>query len=218
MKMTIAYLKKNTASLAVGLLIIFYMVGLTGMFYQPTKPIIISLIPFTILMNFVLMMAFHRPWTGKFAIASLLIMIIGFFIEVVGVQTGIIFGGYTYGSNMGIKILQTPLLIGVNWLFVVYTTYILLKKLHLNIVIKSITGGLLLVLYDILLEPFAMAYDMWDWAGGTVPLQNYIAWFIISFLFLTMFYLFKIKAANKLAIPVILIQSVFFIILFLAGY
>ncbi len=218
MNKLLAYHRKHPERTIILLLIIFYLVGLAGMFYPKTKPIIIFLIPYTILMNFVLMLFYHKPWTIKFIIISLTIIILGFSIESIGVHTGIIFGGYTYGERMGVKIFETPLLIGINWLFVVYSAYILVKKIKLHFVFKAMVGGLLLVCYDILLEPFAMSYDMWTWIGGIVPLQNYAAWFIISFVFLCLFYAFKIKASNKLAIPIISIQSAFFVILFITGY
>ena len=42
---------------------------------------------------------------------------IGFLVEVIGVNYGIIFGNYTYGSVLGFKVLNVPLMIGVNWFF-----------------------------------------------------------------------------------------------------
>ena len=41
--------------------------------------------------------------------------------------------------------------------------------------------GLACTAYDFVLEPFATrAKHYWLWQGGTVPLQNYAAWFVIS--------------------------------------
>ena len=42
---------------------------------------------------------------------------IGFLVEVIGVNYGIIFGNYTYGKVLGFKVLNVPLMIGVNWFF-----------------------------------------------------------------------------------------------------
>ena len=38
---------------------------------------------------------------------------------------------------------------------------------------------MLMVVYDFALEPAAIDLNMWDW-GGPVPMQNYIAWLVIS--------------------------------------
>ena len=42
---------------------------------------------------------------------------IGFLVEVIGVNYGIIFGNYAYGKVLGFKVLNVPLMIGVNWFF-----------------------------------------------------------------------------------------------------
>ncbi|MBU2649490.1 MAG: carotenoid biosynthesis protein [Bacteroidetes bacterium] len=214
----IDYLKTRPYILVTLLLIVFYAVGLAGLFYNPTKHIIIFLIPYTILMNFILMMFFHKGWSRTFILISAITAIAGFLVEAIGVSTGIIFGEYSYGSRMGLKIFHTPLLIGINWVFVVYTAFMITRNFQRSWLIKALTGALLLVLYDLLLEPFAMSYDMWDWKGGVVPVQNYLAWFILSFVFLTMFIKSGIDIRNKIAIPIVLIQSSFFLVLFISGY
>jgi putative membrane protein len=45
-----------------------------------------------------------------------LIAVAGFFIEAIGVNTGLIFGNYVYKTTLGWKFLETPLIIGVNWI------------------------------------------------------------------------------------------------------
>ena len=35
--------------------------------------------------------------------------------EAIGVNTGLLFGTYEYGANLGFKIFGVPLIIGVNW-------------------------------------------------------------------------------------------------------
>src|SRR6056297_2721763 len=44
--------------------------------------------------------------------------LIGTVAEAIGVQTGIIFGEYIYGSVLGPKIFDTPLMVGVMWALV----------------------------------------------------------------------------------------------------
>ena len=59
----------------------------------------------------------------KQMLAFFLIFLLGFVVEVVGVQTGLIFGSYSYGATLGVKLFDTPLLIGLNWIFVSYSSY-----------------------------------------------------------------------------------------------
>jgi uncharacterized membrane protein len=57
-----------------------------------------------------------------------------------------------------------------------------------NIVNTSIKGFLLVflaailaVVFDYVLEPVAINLNYWQWAYNIIPLQNYLAWFLISF-------------------------------------
>jgi len=48
---------------------------------------------------------------------SLLVFLIGFSVEGIGVATGVLSGSYSYGSAFGFKLFKTLIMIGVNWLF-----------------------------------------------------------------------------------------------------
>jgi uncharacterized membrane protein len=55
---------------------------------------------------------------------------------------------------------------------------------------------------------------MWRWKGGSVPLQNYIAWLISAFVMGYIADHFHLPAKNnKLASPLFFIQIGFFILL-----
>jgi putative membrane protein len=77
-----------------------------------------------------------------------------------------------------------------------------------------VAAAALMVVYDFTLEPAAIHFDMWTWAGGAVPLQNYLAWFVIAFLLNSLAGRMGIfDRKNKLALPLFFIQMGFFIIL-----
>jgi putative membrane protein len=40
--------------------------------------------------------------------------------------------------------------------------------------------GTLAVVFDLVLEPVAIALNYWQWAAVSVPFQNYVAWFVIA--------------------------------------
>jgi putative membrane protein len=78
---------------------------------------------------------------------------------------------------------------------------------------RSIMAATLMVIYDIPLEPYAIYFDMWNW-GGAVPLQNYLAWFVISLVLHLVLYRWKLmESPNKVARPLFFIQMGFFLIL-----
>ena len=43
--------------------------------------------------------------------------------------------------------------------------------------------AVLMVLFDLFMEPVAVKLGYWHWAGDTIPLYNYVCWFVISYIF-----------------------------------
>lgn len=82
-----------------------------------------------------------------------------------------IFGTYNYGNALGIKILETPILIGFNWLFLTYC-FSFWDHLGLKSIFVIILAPLLMVLYDLALEHVAPALNMWSWEQNTIPITN----------------------------------------------
>ncbi len=107
---------------------------------------------------------------------------IGYFIEVLGVNTGVIFGNYQYGDDLGFKILATPPMIGFNWFLLTYCVNDQVKRWQLSFIWHVLLAALLVVAIDIIIEPNAIKLGMWIWENDQVPLQNYIAWFAVSLL------------------------------------
>ncbi len=191
------------------ILIIFYAVGILGLTYPPTKSYFEILSPYTLIMNMALLLLYHKPWSLKHMILYISIAITGLLVEIVGVETGLVFGDYHYKDVLGAKFLNTPLIIGINWLMLIYFAYHLTGLIRLPRWLKIIAGALLMVNYDLVLEPVAIRMNMWSWPGGDIPLQNYIAWFIISMLFLSLLHAFKIKESNRIATGLFAIQAGF---------
>lgn len=195
------------------LLMLFYFVGLIGFNIPQTSRIFYMLTPLTLLLSLSLLFYFHAPYNIKFFLIALFIAFAGFFIEVIGVQSGLVFGSYGYGETLGIKVLDTPLMIGLNWLMLSYCTYVFSQRIGANIWLRSLLGAFLMTVYDIVLEPVAIHTGMWTWENGEIPLQNYMAWFVFSLFFHIILNIFKVRIENKIASPLFKIQFVFFMIL-----
>ena len=196
------------------LIFIFFLVGAAGIMIPGTHDLFISLFPFVILLSLFLTLLYHRNRLDvKTAVGLLIIGIAGFFIEVIGVETHLVFGDYYYGNTLGIKQLNTPLLIGVNWILLVYVTGSISDRLSDNSIVKVVTASLLMLVYDILLEQSAADLDMWYWKNNIIPLRNYIAWFVIAVIFHALLQWRKIRANSPMAFPVFISQIIFFLIL-----
>jgi len=198
----------------VPIIIIFYLVGLAGMIIPVTRDLFKQLTPVSLLLTTIILFIYHDNYNRRFWITAVIIFISGYFLEVLGVNTGLIFGEYSYGKTLGIKLLSTPLLIGVNWLMLVYSTSYIADKFDLPLYFRSVTAAAAMVVYDFALEPSAVYFDMWRWKGDAVPLQNYLAWFIIAFFLNLVAGRFELAGkSNKIASPLFFLQLAFFILL-----
>jgi len=191
---------------------IWYLVGIAGFLIHPLRPLFQQLTPFGMVMTAVLLLYFHEPKNLKSWIVFAGIALIGFVAELIGVNTQRLFGAYTYGDTLGIKLSNTPLIIGLNWLVLIYCITAMSKNIRDNWYFPII-GAATMVAFDWIMEPVAIATGMWNWGGKEIPLKNYTDWFLISgFLFL-MIRILKIEINNRIAVVLITMQLVFFLIL-----
>ena len=192
------------------ILIAFYISGIIGILTKNQTIDFLSLTPLNLLVNATLLLLNHQKGTNKQWLVFLIIAVIGYFIEVIGVTTGVIFGDYFYKTTLGWKLFETPLIIGVNWMLltygVVYTIGIKIK----NTIGIALASAFVLVALDILIEPVAMKYDFWTWKQAIVPFKNYIAWFFISFILCYIVAHYKSMSKNNFAPYLLVMQFIFF--------
>lgn len=128
------------------------------------------------------------------------IFIITLVIEIIGEKTGSIFGKYAYGNVLSydiIEIYNVPLIIGFNWVMVILSATALSSRITYNEYLQIPVAGLIAVAFDYVLEPVAIRLGYWYWLDEfgfsikEIPLENYIAWFLISSIFA-----FIIKKSN----------------------
>ncbi|MDQ3393756.1 MAG: carotenoid biosynthesis protein [Bacteroidota bacterium] len=207
--------KKAFISPTTGLIILMVLhgVGIIGIVNNLSSSLFISLTPLHLLVSAVILFSFHRDWRSYFIFFMVLTFILGFFVEVLGIQTGTVFGQYSYSPVLGPSLFDTPIIIGVNWLMLIYATGIICNRISNNILIRALCAMSLMILLDIFIEPVAIKLDFWQWESATIPLQNYFAWGIVSFLLLYFFYFLPFAKENAIATKFYLVQISFFIAL-----
>lgn len=196
-----------------GFFVVFYIVGIAGMLLPFSFLFFVKLIPVALLLSSIALAFFHKNFNSKTLLVFISIYIIGFFVEVAGVNTGLIFGDYTYGESLGIKLFNTPLIIGINWLLLVYITASVLELSKLTMLLKILFGAFLMLGYDLIIEQIAPILDMWTWQNNKVPVKNYVTWFLLALVFHTAIQVFKINTKNKLAPVILVCQILFFLVL-----
>ncbi len=215
-KQEISVLQKSfsTGSLAIGGLSVLYLVGIAGIITH-IHPIFILFTPIHLLLSLFISLAFHPGSRKDLRFFVITCYLISFGAELYGVQTGLLFGAYVYGRVLGPKIGGTPLLIGVNWILLIYSIGITVNHLSpkWHWLPKSLVATALLVGLDVLIEPVATRYGFWSWKQGIAPLQNYLGWCLVALPLLCIFTKTQGKARNKVAVALFILQILFFGIL-----
>lgn len=107
-------------------------------------------------------------------------------IEIIGVRTGVPYGHFEYGVDLGVLVAGVPVLLAVLFVPLAVNAYLLAL-----VVAPSITAGrigrialsiLALISIDMILDPGAVALGFWTYAEGGlyygVPVSNYLGWLL----------------------------------------
>lgn len=210
----ISFLKNNWFQISAFNIIVIYIVGICGICCtNPTdQKIFLQLTPLNLLVTTIYILLFHQNWNLKIVASLIFIFLFGFFIEVIGVKTQAIFGAYNYGKTLGFTILNVPLMMGFNWLLLIYCIATSLNKIP-SVFLFSLCSAILMTSLDFLIEPIAMKLDFWQWNNGMIPAQNYVAWFLLSLFLFILFRIINGKVVNKFSQLILVIQFLFFGIL-----
>ncbi len=215
--------------IATAVALLFHLVGLIGiLIFDQGFAWLTSL--------HMLVMAGLLIWTqpgrnGDFFLFVLICFTGGILAEIAGVHTGWLFGEYAYGSTLGWKVMEVPLLIGVNWFILVYCCGVTMRLVHRKMlsVLKPeqhnllnrwrrislvVDGALLAVCFDWILEPVAVKLGYWTWLpDGNIPFSNYLGWFVVSCLLLIGFAKLHFNKVNRFALYLLMIEVLFFLML-----
>ena len=138
---------------------------------------------------------------------------IGFSAEVIGVKTGILFGDYCYGTNLGYKFSGVPIVIGLLWGVLAVGSASFVAQFPILKKQAPFVAALLMLGVDYIMEPVAIASGFWSWNGAAVPLWNYICWFGIAWILQIILKRGMFLESNKVFNLVFLLIILFFSLL-----
>ena len=194
-------------------LIILHLVGVVGILIPQTRSLVLSLSAINLFLGFIVILLSERKNLTGILVFSLIAFLIGYGSELIGVHTGALFGNYWYGANLGLKLMEVPLIIGINWGVLAITSASLTQKFINNIYIKIGVNSLLMVFFDFVMEPVAMKSDFWSWENDVIPFFNYVCWFFVATILQVIYLNFFKTSTNKVLNTLFIIQLLFFIIL-----
>jgi putative membrane protein len=150
----------------------------------------------------------------KSFIYLLCLFIVTFSIEYYGVKTGLIFGQYQYEPTLIPQLNGVPIAIGFAWILMVVTSNSIVNTIFpsSNTLLKALFIALFMVIFDMIMEPAATNLLYWTWQNGIIPIQNFIAWFVIAFLisFISLKFSFLPKEKNLALVHLYFAQIVYF--------
>jgi bisanhydrobacterioruberin hydratase len=193
---------------------IIFGVGAVGHLISSVRSPMISITPFVLLAMGLLVLYFPVKQKGRPLVYWICgIYLVTFFLEAIGVATGKIFGNYIYGSSLGFRIFDVPLIIGFNWVVVILGSIALASRITKAPVLRVIFTAIVAVIFDSIIEPAAIRLDYWQWEAGSIPLQNYAVWFIIALAAASVFVISGLQTTSRELSHYLIAQLSFFVVL-----
>jgi putative membrane protein len=221
-------IKFSKYQIATAIAVLFHTIGFVGIVVFKSSFILQST-PVNLLLMFALLIWTQNEKNYFFWLFATIAVAVGIGVEMIGVNTKLLFGDYNYGDVLGIKLKNVPLIIGINWFITIYccgiAIHTLLTKAIDKVSVETSTppmtlkalsvivdGATLAVFFDWLIEPVAVKLGYWKWADD-IPFYNYLCWFIVAVALLAVFHVFKFNKQNKFAVHLLMIQVMFFLLL-----
>ena len=204
---------------AQGLVLLFHITGFVGLAFSDDPSFYLRFTPLTLGLTALLLLWFQKGRDASFWGFCATVVLLGFGAEFVGVNTGKVFGHYTYGDTLGFKLFDqqpfrgVPPIIGLNWLVITYLGGMLARYLPLGELACTLLAATLMVGFDACLEPVAGRFDFWHWTAGVIPFQNFRDWFIFACVLQMLFNRTTFSKHNPLVPLVYLTQLLFFFLL-----
>lgn len=195
----------------IGIIAILHLVGLIGFSIPAYKPLFQFITPYHLLIISIVLVSEKKLINKGFILFFAISFFIGYGAEVIGVKSGLLFGYYEYTNILGLKLLDVPLCLGLLWATTAYAANEIANKVIQNIALKIVIASLLMVLFDFLLEPFAIQSNLWQWKSASIPNYNYVSWFMVGLVLSTIFQNTVKILPNKVSPYFFFIQILFFI-------
>lgn len=193
------------------ILVIFYSVGIVGTHIPNYKDSFFNLSYFNLILSFIILIIARNDKSIAFWRFIGFAFLIGMSVEWIGVHTGLLFGDYYYGKNLGYKFFGVPLVIGINWAMLTVVSASIINKINTKVIVKILLGTLVMTFFDMIMEPVAIKSDFWYWKDEIVPLFNYVCWFLISLVLQIIYFRFNLVESNKVYNLLLLCMTLFFV-------
>lgn len=127
----------------------------------------------------------------------------GFFIELLGVETGWPFGVYEYDPSLGPQLISVPLVVPFAWAMIAHPVLCVARRIAGNWVF--LYGGFGMMAYDLFLDPLMVTAGRWTWEvpgahvpfTPEVPLSNTFGWLLSGMALIALLHLILPRDRRK---------------------
>lgn len=125
--------------------------------------------------------------TRRDTMMLVIVALMGFVVEAIGVRSGIPFGRYAYTGALQPQLFGVPVVMGFAWMALVAFACDFASRLHLPLWPAAAFAALLTTATDLVIDPLATnQFGYWVWANEGayygIPYTNFAGWFITSLL------------------------------------
>lgn len=198
--------------LSVFLIWLFSISGIIGIQNPEYTDWFLSATPLNLLLSFLILVLNIKTFKVNYVVALSIPFFLGFITEGLGVNYGLIFGEYAYGSNLGYKVWGVPIMICFNWALLTAITADISRQLNSTLWISALIGAVLMTGLDVVIEVSAPRFDFWEFEDGVVPVQNYIGWLATAFIAHLGYQYFRVASDTRISWHLFISMLIFFMV------
>ncbi len=210
--------KINQEAYSLIALIVFgglFLVELVGLVILKYKPFFQSILVFQLLIAAVIVLLSQPKSSSKYYLFIIIGFAVGFFAEMLGVQTGWLFGDFYFTEKLRFLVAGVPLIVGVNWVVFSLSSFSVLPE-KMPAPLKHFIAAILMVILAFFLEIMAVSNELWVWKNSShfPTYKNFVDCFLIALVMQLLIYFFQLQK-NKIAAIFFYVFLLFLISFFL---
>ena len=147
-------------------------------------------------------------WAATYTVIA---VIFGLLVEVVGVHTGWPFSPYSYSDLLTPQVWSVPVVVPLAWTMMAYPALVVATTLATHRWSRIVVGAFALSAWDLFLDPQMVGEGYWSWESNLpglpgvdhIPIVNYFGWFAVSLVLMAVLTALP-PAAVHLGVPAVL--------------
>lgn len=196
------------------LVYVMYLVGAIQFTLHSQSVLLSELTPF-FLCTIYIIVAVGVLRETQFALSELFVFVFitGLMSEIIGANTGLLFGEYSYTEALGPAIMNVPVIIAINWALLIGGGIAISQKIFDNRSLQVLFTVFIIVAFDFIMEPVAIRLHYWEWKGNAIPMFNYVTWAGVALISAWYAQVRHIKVRGIILFHYFIAQTLFFIVL-----